>query len=74
MSDKKRSIAREYPWKRWFSNKSGFTLFKGKHFHCQTHGMVHQIRNKSSKMGIPVSVRVKESSQGDKIVVKFRKD
>lgn len=55
MGEKKRKVAGEYPWDKWF-RKSRFTLVEGTDFTCAIHGMASQIRTKASKRKLRVSL------------------
>lgn len=54
-------MAIKYPWDKWFSRKS-FTVKRGKHYTCQTHGMSQQIRNVAASKGITVNITCKDDT------------
>lgn len=58
-----------YPWDKWMKRKK-LTLVKGIDYQCQTHGMIQQLRTKATKLGLFVSVSVKE----DCIEASFREE
>jgi hypothetical protein len=51
-----------YPWKEWFKRRKTFRLKRGKHFDCQPHSMVAQIRKAATKYKVSVSVQVLENT------------
>jgi hypothetical protein len=56
-----------YPWIRWFK-KQRFVLERGRHFECQTHGMVAQIRSAAKKY-LPRKARISIEVAEDVIAV-----
>jgi hypothetical protein len=46
-----------YPWHKWFKKRKT-RLKKGEDFRVSVEGIRQQIRNKASKLGIGVSVRI----------------
>lgn len=50
--------AQKYPWDEWMQPGWTFTLKRGIHYHCQTHGMAGQVRNQARKRGMDVSVNI----------------
>jgi hypothetical protein len=49
-----------YPWAEWFSKES-LTLVKGEDFHCQTHGMITQLRSASFRYNVSLSLSVQDN-------------
>lgn len=44
-----------YPWGRWLAQRE-FRLHRGRDYHCQTHIMVQQLRNKASYLNLALSI------------------
>lgn len=58
---KKKSRGRPviHPWDKWFSKRNG-VLHRDVDYTCKTHGMVSQLRNYASNIGVPLSLKVHE--------------
>lgn len=51
----------KYPWDQWFNRLSAgrkVQLQKNKHYDCQTHGMVAQIRTRASQRNVQLVITV----------------
>lgn len=68
-SQKVRKLAKPYPWKEWFSLVK-FTIYKGRDYDCQPHGMSAMIRNRAYQAGLYAKVLV----QGGRIDVEIHKE
>ena len=58
-----------YPWDDWFSRRRRFRLRRGRHFLCQPHSMMFQLRNRAAQRGLALSVHIQE----DCLVVEVRR-
>lgn len=59
--DGKRPRGLRYPWDDWLS-KGRFTLVRGVHYNCATHGMHQTAINAARKRGLKISVRMTDGT------------
>ena len=66
-------LAPPYPWKEWFGRVK-FTIYRGKDYRCQPHGMSAMIRNRAYQAGLKAHVDIHEGGRIDVTLEKENKD